>query len=272
MSNIILTGIPRSGTTLAAAILDNTSNCFCLSEPDSHRELMDSSSSKDDFVNSLELEFLSIRSKLLAGIEVPDKRMADGSAVTNYFSAPSITNHRSAAYTLKKVGRNNLTEDFALGIKHNALYAAVLPEILSSNKFKVVILVRNPMDVVASWRSLDLPVSQGFLPAADRYWPEMRELTHSAMPLLDKQLFIYELMCSRFLSFTDQACVVRYENMVERPEILLHAAGISGKVIATKNLIQSTPKLPQGNEIEIRIDFLKRAGQRIGNPTAWARL
>jgi hypothetical protein len=261
MRNIVITGIPRSGTTLAAAIFDNAPNCFCLSEPDSHRELMDGSSDKDDFVNLIDLEFLSVRSKLLAGTEVLDKRQEDGSPVTNYFSATSAASRRDAAFILKNVGRNNLTEDFALGIKHNALYAAVLPEILSSNKFKVVIIVRNPVDVIASWRSLDLPVSRGFLPAAERYWPDMRELTHTVMPLLDKQILIYELLCSRFLSVADQTSIVRYEDMVNRPEILLHAAGVSGAVVDSQKAVQVKPKFCKNDEIEMRINFLKRAGQ-----------
>jgi hypothetical protein len=220
---------------------------------------MDRSSDKNDFVKSLNLEFANIRSKLLDGIEVLDKRLEDGSPVTNYFSGTATAGRRSNAYVLKNVSRNDLTEDFVLGIKHNALYAAVLPEILNSNKFKVVIIVRNPVDVIASWRSLDLPVSQGVLPAAERYWPEMRELTHSVMPLLDKQLLIYELMCSRFLSVAERACIVRYEDMVKRPEVLLNAAGVGAQVVEPQSLLRAIPKFSQSDEIVMRIDFLIRS-------------
>ena len=53
MSFLLLTGVPRSGTTLAAALLDQLEDTVCLSEPDEHVGLMKQSRDAADFVASL---------------------------------------------------------------------------------------------------------------------------------------------------------------------------------------------------------------------------
>jgi hypothetical protein len=49
------------------------------------------------------------------------------------------------------------------GGKHNALYGVVLPEIVHSGRFRVIVTVRDPVAVLMSWRTLDLPVSRGVI-------------------------------------------------------------------------------------------------------------
>ena len=53
MPDLILTGLPRSGTTLAAAIIDQAPDALCLSEPDRHVELMNEAADAENFVARL---------------------------------------------------------------------------------------------------------------------------------------------------------------------------------------------------------------------------
>ena len=52
-----------------------------------------------------------------------------------------------------------LSARFTLLIKHNALFAALLPRLTES--FPCLALVRNPLSVLASWQTVDLPVHPG---------------------------------------------------------------------------------------------------------------
>lgn len=226
MPDLIITGIPRSGTTLAAAIVDQSYDAFCLFEPDSHVRLMETAIDADDFVVRLQLNFDSTRETLLAGKTVPDKRADNGSPVTDYFANSTPGRRRDVVFTMRDVSRAGLSANFALGAKHNALYAAVLPEIVRTGHFRVVALVRDPVAVLRSWQSLDLPVSQGRLPAAERFWPEMRALTHADMALHEKQIRMYDLLGSRFAGFSSQMEVIRYEALLASPARLLAACGV----------------------------------------------
>jgi hypothetical protein len=82
--DLIITGVPRSGTTLAAAIIDQAPDSLCLSEPDSHVEMMKEAASAEDFVAGLCREFDAVRRTILAGGSVLDRRQADGAPVTNH--------------------------------------------------------------------------------------------------------------------------------------------------------------------------------------------
>jgi len=228
--DLILTGLPRSGTTLAAAIIDQAPDALCLSEPDSHVELMNDAADAEDFVTRLGQEFDTVRRTILAGGSVLDRRRADGAPVTNYFTDPAPDGRREAAFTIRSIARPGLSPDFVLGVKHNALYAAVLPEIIQSERFRVIAIVRDPVALLMSWRSLDLPISRGRLPAGERFWPELAGLAQAEVDLTDKQALIADLLFSRFAQWSDRIAVIPYEIFVTDPARLLTAAAVRAPV------------------------------------------
>jgi hypothetical protein len=120
--------------------------------------------------------------------------------------------------------------------------------------------VRHPVDVKASWQTLDLPVAYGRLPAAERFWTEMRVITHSDIPILDKQLLIYDLLCERFLSLSGRVELVQYERMVEAPLSILRLAGINDAGISLD--VSITPRTRTHSEkIEKRRKYLVQSGR-----------
>ncbi len=221
----LITGIPRSGTTLAATILDCYNDVVCLSEPPDHANIFDLSDSADDYADRLQRWMADRHSQICKNGEFLDRRNSHGQTITNYFSA-NRTKQRVAIDTLTTVVRSGLSEQFFLCAKHNGLYAGVLPQLLRSGHFKVVSIVRHPVPVVASWQSLKLPISNGRLPAAERYWPAMQGLTGSERPLVEKQLLIFELLCRRFLEYGSDLLLLRYEDLVRRPEKIGEAFGL----------------------------------------------
>jgi hypothetical protein len=226
MPDLIITGLPRSGTTLAAALIDQAPDSLCLSEPDGHADLMNGAASSRDFVSRLCQEFDVVRRTILGGGSVLDRRRADGAPITNYFSDPLPDGQRETVFTIPGVTRSGLSADFVLGVKHNALYTAVLPEIVQSGRFRIIAIVRDPVPVLMSWRTLDLPITRGRLPAGERFWPELAALGAADIDLTEKQIRICDLLLCRFAQLASQIAVIPYEVFVADPVQLLAAAGI----------------------------------------------
>jgi hypothetical protein len=242
MPDLIITGVPRSGTTLAAAIIDQMPNCLCLSEPDGHIDLMRDAASPEDFVAKLCQEFDTVRRIVLGGGSLLDRRRAGGAPVTDYFSESLTDGRREPAVTTRVISRPGLSPDFVLGVKHNALYTAVLPEIVRTGRFRVVAIVRDPVAVLMSWRAVDLPISHGRLPAGERFWPELAALGRADLDLTDKQIRICDLLLHRFGQLAERIAVVSYEVFVTDPAKLLAAARIADPVPCRLNsIVRSTP-------------------------------
>ncbi len=207
--NILLTGIPRAGTTLAASLLDAEANTVCLNEPEwqhPHPTL-----DAVGFALAVKEDFAAVREKLLAGIPVPDRRDAEGGALTNYYDSGTNKN-----FVMHPLVRKNLTADFTLAMKHNGPYLAALPELVTLGCFDIRAVIRHPLPVIRSWRRLALPISKGEMPNATAYWPEMKVLTESKLPLLEKQVRMLELMFARIFDYQSQVKLVRYEDIREQ--------------------------------------------------------
>ena len=95
-----------------------------------------------------------------------------------------------------------------------------------TGRFRVIAIIRDPVALMMSWRSLDLPISRGRLPAGERFWLALAELTRADLDLTEKQLRICDLLLSRFEQLADRIAVVPYEEFVTNPARLLAAAEI----------------------------------------------
>lgn len=248
-NNLLITGVPRSGTTLATALVDGMEDAFALSEPDSEVGLLEQSASPTDLVKRLAQQHAEIRLAVQQGEPVMDKRRADGTAVTDYFLRRAAAVERTA--TQVPVCRSGLSEHFLLATKHNALYTSVLPEIVQSGHFSVLALVRNPLHSILSWQDLPIPVARGRLPAGERFWPELESIALGSAPLLDKQVAFIELFFSRFLDAGPAITLVRYEDMAASPG---HLAGLlQRRQIRPVPLKQRTRELGKASDLETRI-------------------
>ncbi len=210
--NLILTGIPRSGTTLLSAIVDSLDDSFCLSEPDWQFSLGRRAPDRESYVAEILSDFDKVRRRLLAGNSIQDRRLPNGEAVTNYFERRFGEIREAFQYV--EVTRPGLTPDFLLGMKHNAPYLCVLPDLAAQREIPILAILRNPVKTVQSWRSLNIPISQGKLPAGERFWPELVDIQTQHHTLLHQQVAIYSLICDRFWELKNQIEVLRYEDLV----------------------------------------------------------
>jgi hypothetical protein len=207
MRNILITGIPRAGTTLAASRLDAEPDSICLNEPEWHRP--HPSLSAGQFAQAIAKDMHDLRRKILEKEPIIDRRHADGTAPTNYYGpGMEIVNY--------PLVREGLTPEFTLGIKHNGPYLSVLPELVALKELEIFAVIRHPLPVIRSWRRLKLPVSEGRLPNAVAYWPEMKNICATRIDLLEKQVHMLDAMFARIDSQNEHIIILRYEEFSGR--------------------------------------------------------
>lgn len=221
--DIALTGVPRSGTTLCCSLLGQAADTVALFEPMDVAALpparMSALAQVQDF-------FAHTRGSLLAE-GIAWSRQVDGEVPDNPFAseigADGRRRHR-AEPGLIRPGKV-LSERFTLVVKHNAAFTGLLPEL--AGVFDTWAVVRNPLAVLASWHSVDLPVTRGRLPAGELFDPALAAELDAEDDVVSRQLRILDWLFSRYLAHLPAGRVLPYESVVASAgRVLSEAIGV----------------------------------------------
>lgn len=218
--NIILTGVPRSGTTLCCNLLGQAPDTVSLFEPMPVHELPREHTAA---VSTIGAFFQASRASLLdagtatsqqVGGQVPDNPFG------NEVGAGGLR-IRTAHLGDIRVDKA-LSGAFTLVIKHNAAFTALLAELVPA--FECYAVVRNPLAVLASWNSVDLPVTGGRLPAGERLDPGLSDRLDAEPDVLERQLHLLDWLFGRFERCLPDERIVCYERVVASDGQALAAA------------------------------------------------
>ena len=108
--------------------------------------------------------------------------------------------------------RKSLSAGFALIIKHNAVFAALLSELTDS--FNCLAVVRNPLAVLASWQTVDLPVHLGRIPAGEQFDLELQRVLSKETHVLRRQIAVLNWFFAAFRAHLKPHNIIRYEDLV----------------------------------------------------------
>ena len=204
---ILLSGVPRSGTTLCCHLLNRFENTVALHEPIEPGLF---SENKPNALQTIREFSRQCRRQALEIGSVPTKQR-DGKIPDNPVS--NSDGKRLESVFVDDVSLDKpLEDDFLLVIKHNALFTALLAEL--RQEFQVFALVRNPLPVLASWRSVELPVGDGRLPMGELLCPELSRTLAEEADLLTRQLLILEWFFDAYREL-DSSELLTYEELVE---------------------------------------------------------
>lgn len=213
-NNKILTGIPRSGTTLACRLLSQMPNVIALNEPLEPNQFPDR---KSALIN-VKQKFADFRQSLLKD-GMATARTKGGKLTDNAYDSEGETRkmilQRSEVYFDKE-----LSPDFDLFLKHNAGFSLLMPEIF--DVFPCYALIRNPLAILGSWRSVNVPVSRGRVAKSKKLLPKFHNDIESHIGLLEKQLFILSWYFNQF-STLPMRNIIRYEDLIESNGQILQA-------------------------------------------------
>lgn len=218
-NNVVLTGLPRGGTTLTCHLLNQLPDTVALHEPipPARFDGLD----KDEILESAEAFYARMRGMIRRRGVAISKRIRERITDPGYSPDPEAEARRRATAGKRKVKRKEkkvrvdkeLTPDSLLAIKSPAMFAALLPVL--AVRFPAYAVVRNPLPVLASWNSYDgAATRQGHSPAAERYDEDLRLALATVEDRVERQLRLLSWYFARFDEVLPASCVLRYEEIV----------------------------------------------------------
>jgi hypothetical protein len=212
---VLITGIPRSGTSLLCRLLHEQSNCVVLNEP---AEIFGPLTNCENpwwlacYYRELRrdiLEGAAVHNKVVEGKLVEDTRQVD---------------HRERYHPI--VSR----PDFLLGTKNTLVYLARMPILRRAlPQAPIVACVRHPLDTLASWKDSfphlrdvqlsNFPVSYAdndFLTGVERQRLQRISDTESAA---QRRALLWSHLAELIATHRDSIILLRYEDLVREPEI-----------------------------------------------------
>ena len=249
----LLTGIPRSGTTLCCHLLNARVDTIALHEP-IEPATIPSACSSSDASNLIAQTCINFRQSIVSGKPIPHGHKG-GLKIDNPVGLERENGIRKVV-----AQRGMLTvpqpekPDFLLVVKQNAMFTALIPEL--KGKFPITSIVRNPIDVLLSWMTVDLPVQRGRIPAGERFSQRLRESLKDK-DVLQRQLVIYQWFVTQFISHGLN--VLRYEDILASSgKVLDSALGVA--------CLEREPLKPKKRQFEVQIiDVLEKALPLIQN-------
>ena len=215
--NVVLTGLPRAGTTLTCRLLNQLPDTVALHEPIPPGKF--AGLEEEVVLDGVEQFFRRMRrmirrrgmafSKPIKGRIVGHGGNLSREEEVRRRESRKVRRDRSE----KKVAiEKDLGPDFLLGIKSPGMFSALLP--LLKRRFPCYAVVRNPLAVLASWESYDRSTREGRQPSAEKYDAGLRQALDSIEDRLERQLYLLSWYFERFVRELPEAHVIRYEDMV----------------------------------------------------------
>ena len=212
-TNVLITGLGRSGTTLTCHLLDKVPDTVSLFEPmkvKTFAELPDHAAVADAVQQFCDEQRESIHERKRA-----ITKNAGGVVPDNPYGAEK--NEGGTRQRLVRKGEiqvdRELSPEFTLVIKHVSAFAAVIDELVK--RFPVYAIVRNPLATLASWSTIDFPAARGHAPGAERLDAELRTRLESIEDTLDRQIALLAWFHGRFQQHLPDESIIRYEELVE---------------------------------------------------------
>lgn len=207
--DILLAGLPRSGTTMTCHLLNAVPNSVALHEPLRPGEMAGLPPRAID--ERIAAFFTAQREQILRSRTATSKSYRRG-VPTNPVGDRMEDGSRRRIIDGKEIDVGNVDRrDFTLLIKHPSFFTAALPDLAGS--FECYAIVRNPLAVLLSWRNTEMAVSRGRVPAAEAFDAALAANLDAREEALDRQLLLLDYFFDRFATFLPDR-TIRYEDIV----------------------------------------------------------
>lgn len=211
-NDILLTGIPRSGTTLICALLNRTPDCVALNEPMNVGALLQAADA-DGRIGVIEAFFQEQRTSILEE-KTALARITTGLLDDNTFQHElDEKGLRKSSLALNKVRVDkNLDEDFNLVVKHPNVLTAMLDEIV--DRFICFAVIRHPVSVLASWNTLPIALRDGHAPMAEKLDRVLQTDLERCGDRWERQVRLLDWYYERYSALLPPERIIRYEEVI----------------------------------------------------------
>ena len=255
--DVVIAGIPRSGSTLACHLLNRFPDAVALHEPFSLsglRRWPGLPFGSERALLGVEGFFAAARASLRERGEViskhadgviPDNPIGEGGRgaaslrtlvrrALRRLGGGRVLRRGRVVRGLVRVGKP-LSDDFLLCVKHPSIFTGLLPHLM--DHYPCFATVRNPVAVLGSWNSIEFAVSDGRSRAAERLDPSLRRQLDRCATRGERQLRLLEWYFERIASWLPPARILRYEDVVATGGTLL--ARIAGTTAPVHRPLES---------------------------------
>ena len=234
-TNVLITGTPRSGTTLVCHLLNKLDDTVALSEPMKTSKLIKIASLAE--VPAAVQKFCDKQRQSLLTRKRAISKNVGGVLADNTFS-----NEAGLRKEISSKGEilvdKDLSPDFTLILKHPAIFTASLAELVQH--FPVYTIMRNPLAVMASWNSIESLLRKGRVPVAENLDPELRSTLQRIRNPIDRQIQILDWYHAQWYRHLAPENFIRYEDIVSSRGTALSvvhpAAGQLDEPLSSRNI------------------------------------
>lgn len=231
LRDIVLTGIPRSGTTLVCHLLNKLPDTIALHEP----------------LAWMDFEGLASHEAVCDGIdrffqETRKSCLEDGSAISQHVDG-AVPDNPIGAYpsfppfvrrwagrlpwqgVLSRIGLRRVkalrgrirtgktvSPEFFLCVKHTGPFTALLRSL--RHRHPCYAVVRNPLAVLLSWNSIRFALQQGHMLEAERLNPTLARELSQIEDRIARQIHLLSWFFESYRSLLPADNVLRYEDVV----------------------------------------------------------
>lgn len=217
--NVVLTGLPRGGTTLTCHLLNKLPDTVALHEPIPPARFA-GFEDEEALLDDVEKFYGKMRRMIRRRRVAFSKRIKE--QVTDHDYGPQREDElrrRAASGKTRRRRREkkvaiekDVSRRFLLAIKQPGMFSALLPVL--TRRFWCYAIIRNPLPVLASWDSYDRATREGRQPAAERYDEALELALSSIEDRVDRQLHLMSWYFERFERDLPEDHVVRYEEVM----------------------------------------------------------
>lgn len=211
--DVLVTGLPRSGTTLTCHLLQKLPDTVALHEPMASHKFNSERTAEEmcgDVGRFLRKQRTSIVERGTAVTQHAEGKVLDNPVGARRNEAGKRTNETMdrGEIAIDK----ELPRDFMLVVKHNASFTALLDALVP--RFEVFAVMRNPFGVLGSWNSVSLEVGRGHVPAAERVDAQLAKDLAAIDDVVGRQLRILDWFYARYRDLLPAERVIKYEDVV----------------------------------------------------------
>lgn len=222
--NKILTGIPRSGTSLSCKLLNSLPDTVALVEPLSDNDLVSIGRESDihDLVTrcfdrtraTLHANGTAISQNIrgnVTGNTVAEKGPSEKTLMAIVTHSKRTIRPRSSRRSRIKVEKP-LSPCFSLYIKHTIAFTTFLGSL--TNSYSCYAQIRNPLATLASWNTVPFPIAEGRAFFAERHDAALAERICRTKCRIDKQIELISWMFGKYSQYLAASQIIRYEDVV----------------------------------------------------------
>lgn len=220
-SDLVITGIPRSGTSYVCALLNGIENTVLVNEPVEALQLL-----RNDSSLALAEYYKSTRESILRGMPIQNK-VVDGKFIED------TNENDSRNYYVPEIK----DASFVFGSKNTFVYLVCLEKIREQiPDAGIVACVRHPYDVIASWKTVKFPHLKNANPmffvdyASDQ---ERRKIASigSIREIEVRYALLWDYLAQCIIRSIDNLVLLKYEEFVVDPArhlaAVYHAIGVN---------------------------------------------